>query len=286
MGTAFCLALGCSATATSNPALRQLDDGGAGGSTNSSGGASAGGSPAAGGSPGAGGALSSSGGSGTGASAGQSSTAHGGNGGSPGSAGSASGGSGNTGPVTVGLPFTEDFESGMLSPKLWTAVASQVPDATNAQWSVVPDETGKAAQLNSDGTERFLVGGNGAWTDQKIELRVKVVSGSPEIDIAFRYHALKEYYYLEFADSHFKVRDRTSANSDIQPTADKPALVVGTWYKLTLQIKGTAVGASLDDMVIASGAFATTPIAAGGIAIGVGSGSGVVLFDDIHVSVP
>jgi hypothetical protein len=277
------LALGCSASATSNPALRPTDEGGAGGTgTTSSGGtASSAGTTSAGGSLPTAGAPSAGAGGTVVAHAGSGGT---GAGGSLGSAGS--GGSGNTGPVTVGLPFTEDFESGAIAPKLWTAIASQVPDPAVALWSVVADDTGKAAQLDSDGTERFLVGGNSAWTDQKLELRVQVVSGSPEIDIAFRFHALKEYYYLEFADSHFKVRDRTGANSDVLPTGTKPAVVAGTWYKLTLQIKGTAVSASLDDMVIASGAFATTPIAAGGIAIGVGSGSGVVLFDDIHVTAP
>ena len=88
--------------------------------------------------------------------------------------------SGNTGPVAVGLPFTEDFfESGAIAPKLWTAIASQVPDPAVAQWSVVADDTGKAAQLDSDGTERFPVGGNSAWTGiRKLELRVQVVSGS------------------------------------------------------------------------------------------------------------
>lgn len=174
----------------------------------------------------------------------------------------------------------------MIAPKLWTAVADQVPDATNADWSIVADDTGKAAQLSSDGTARLLVGGNGAWTDQKIDLRLQVVSGKPEINVAFRYHALKEYYYLELEDAHFKVRDRTGASEDILPTGDKPAIATGTWYKISLQIKGTAVSASLDDMVIASGTFATMPIAAGGIALGVGSGSGVVQFDDIHVTVP
>jgi hypothetical protein len=223
----------------------------------------------------------------TSAGSGGTSTGHAGSGGAT-SAGGAMGsaGSTDTGPVTVGLPFTEDFESGMISPSLWTAVADQLVDPAVAQWSVVPDDTGKAAQLTSDGTERFLVGGNGAWTDQKLELRVQVVSGSPEIDIAFRYHAVKLYYYLEFANAHFKVRDRSGANTDLQPTGSKPALAVGTWYKLTVQIKGTAVSASLNDAVVVSGTFASTPIAAGGIAIGVGSGSGVVLFDDIHVTAP
>ena len=276
LATGFWLAVGCSASATSNPALRQNDDGGSSGT-----------GTASGGTPSSGGTTSSpSGGSSSTGTAGA--ISHAGAGGSAaGSVGSAgSGGSGNTGPVTVGLPFTEDFESGAIAPNLWTAIAKQVPDPAVTGWSVVTDDTGKGAQLSSDGTERFLVGGNSSWTDQKLELRVQVVSGSPEIDIAFRFHALKEYYYLEFADSHFKLRDRTSANSDLQPTGTKPAVVAGTWYKIALQIKGTTVTGSLDDMVVATGEFASTPIAAGGIAIGVGSGTGVVMFDDIHVTLP
>jgi len=285
----LCLAFGCSAAATQSPDLRPSEQGGGtnggsalagsgNGSTTSGGASSSGGSPSgtAGTASGAAGSTSAAGGTSSGGSAG-----HAGSGGA-----TAAAGSGNAGPVTVGLPFSEDWESGMIGPKLWTAVAKQVPDSTNAKWSIANDETGKAAQLDSDGTERFLVGGNGAWTDQKLELRVRVVSGSPEIDIAFRYHAVKEYYYLELANAHFKVRDRTSANSDILPTGDKPAITAGTWYKVTLQIKGTAVSAALNDALIASGSFATTPIAAGGIAIGVGSGSGVVQFDDIHVTLP
>jgi hypothetical protein len=281
---AFALALGAlgCATGTGGAADSEQDSGGSGVSAGASAAGSSGavssagsGSPS-GGSGQAGAPVSSAGSS----SAGAGGTQTGGSSGAP-----ASAGSGNTGPVVAGLPFSEDFESGMIAAKSWTAVADQVPDATAAKWSVVADDTGKGAQLQSDGMERFLVGGNSAWTDQKLELRVQVVSGSPEIDIAFRYHALKEYYYLEFADKHFKLRDRSGGSSDLSPST-KPPLVVGTWYKLTLQAKGTEVSASLNDMVIVSGSFATMPIAAGGIAIGVGSGSGVVLFDDIHVTAP
>jgi hypothetical protein len=263
--------------------LRQSEGGASGTGT-----ASSGGDPSSGGSPAAGGAPSAGAPAGTTAGAAGAAVAHAGasNGGAAGSLGGASSaGAGNTGPVTVGLPFTEDFETGMIAPNLWTAIAAQVVDPALADWSVVADDTGKAAQLNADGTERFIVGGNSAWTDQKVELRVQTVSGKPEIDVAFRFNAVKEYYYLEFADSHFKVRDRTGANSDLSATT-KPAVALGTWYKITLEIKGTAVTASLDDMVVVSGDFSSTPIPAGGIAIGVGSGSGVALFDDIHVTAP
>jgi hypothetical protein len=284
VGIVFWLALGCSASVATTPPLRQEAGGASGtGIANSAGATSAGGSLGSGGAPSAGAPASSA------AGAAGAAVAHAGasGGGAAGSLGGASAaGAGNTGPVTVGLPFTEDFETDMIAPNLWTAIAAQVVDPGLTDWSVVGDDTGKAAQLNADGTERFIVGGNSAWTDQKLELRVQTVSGKPEIDIAFRFNAVKEYYYLEYEDSHFKVRDRTGANSDITPTGTKPKVVLGTWYKITLQIKGTAVTAALDDTVVASGDFATTPIPAGGIAIGVGSGSGVVLFDDIHVTAP
>ena len=289
--TLVCLALGCSASATSGPALRQNEGGGAGAAGNgtSSGGTSGSGTSGSGGSPsGVSGSLGVGGhpGSSTGGSAGTGTAgAHAaGSGGSV--AGSSSGGSGNTGPVTIGLPFTEDFESGTISSDLWTALAKQLVDPTNTGWSIVTDGTSKVAQLTGDSSERFLVGGNSAWTDQKIELRVKTVSGSPEIDVAFRFRAEKEYYYVEFANSHFKLRDRTSVNEDVDPTGDKPSVTLGTWYKLTIQIKGTAISAALNDMVLLSGNFASTPIAAGGIAIGIGSGTGVAQFDDIHVTLP
>jgi hypothetical protein len=281
--TLFWLALGCSATATNNPLLSDGEDGGSSGT----GTANAAGAGTPGGAPGASGASSEGGAhpaAGAPSVAGAGGAALGSGGSSVATAGA--GGSGNTGPVTVGLPFTEDFESGMISPSLWTAVADQAPDPTNADWSVVADDTGKAAQLNSDGTARLLVGGNSAWTDQKIDLRLQIVSGSPEINVAFRYSALKQYYYLELENSHFKVRDRTGANTDLVPTGTKPAITAGNWYTISLQIKGTAVSASLDGAVVASGTFASTPIAAGGIAIGVSSGTGVVMFDDIHVSAP
>jgi hypothetical protein len=271
--------------------LRSLDDGGASGTdtTSSSGNSNAGGALPSGGAPGTAGAAMAAGAGNTTAGAAGSATAHAGasGGGASGSLGGASAaGAGNTGPVTVGLPFVEDFESGKIAPSLWTAVADQVVDPAFTDWSVVADDTGKAAQLSSDGTERFIVGGNSAWTDQKIELRVQTVSGKPEIDVALRYHAVKEYYYIEFEDSHFKVRDRSGANSDLTPTGTKPAVVAGTWYKLTFQIVGTTLTASLNDTVVVTGDFTKTPIAAGGIAIGVGTGTGVALFDDIHVTAP
>lgn len=207
--------------------------------------------------------------------------------GAPASGGAATAGSGapGTGPVSANLPFSDDFESGAIDHNRWFAVADQVLDGTWSGWSVVADDTGKAAQLTADGTERFLEGGNGAWTDQKVELRVQVLSGSPEVDVLLRYHAVKEYYYLSFAKSTFKIRDRTSANSDLQPTT-KPMQVLGKWYKLTFAIQGSTLTGSLDDVVLVSGSFASTPISAGGIAIGVRDGTGVAQFDDIHVSLP
>ena len=233
-------------------------------------------------------------GSGTVASAGSPSASGSGNSNAGGAAGGASAsggastgtsGAASTGPVTANLPFSEDFESGAIDHNRWFAVADQALDGTWGGWSVVADDTGKAAQLTSDGTERFLEGGNGAWTDLKVELRVQAVSGSPEVDVLVRYHAVKEYYYLSFAKSTFKIRDRTSANSDLQPTT-KPTQALGQWYKLTFVIQGTTVSASLDDVMLVTGSFASTPIAAGGVAIGVRSGTGVAQFDDIHVSLP
>jgi hypothetical protein len=288
-------AIGCAAQGTSDmPGDRDPNEGTTGG-TSSTGGSSGSGTSSAGtGTPSGGSSTTTSGGTTSTGSAGTStsnagtSSATAGSGGSAGtSSGSAgSAGSGTTGPVTVDLPFTEDWESGMISPSLWFGTTDNVADPTNANWSIVTDDTGHAAQMNSDGTASLLVGGNSAWTDLKITLRVQVVSGSPKINIAFRYHALKEYYYLEFANSDFKLRDRTSANDDIVPTGTKPALTTGTWYNIEVDIQGTALTASLNGMMVDSGTFAATPIPAGGIAIGVGSGTGVVMFDDIHVTAP
>ena len=90
---------------------------------------------------------------------------------------------------------------------------------------------------------------------------------------------------MSYAKSTFKIRDRTGANADLQPTS-KPTQALGKWYKLTFVVKGTTLSASLDDALLISGSFPSMPIAAGGVAIGVRSGTGVAQFDDIHVSLP
>ncbi|HEX3775552.1 MAG TPA: hypothetical protein VHV51_13865 [Polyangiaceae bacterium] len=287
-------AIGCAAQGTTDIPGNSSDTD-TGGSANSTGGSSGAGTSSAGTANPSGGSTTTNGGTGSagtstgsaGASSAGTSSGSAGSGSAGTSSGSAgSAGTGNTGPVTVDLPFSENWESGMINTNIWLATADNVADPTNANWSIVTDDTGKAAELNSDGTARLLVGGNSGWTDLKMTLRVQVVSGSPKINIAFRYHALKEYYYLEFANSDFKLRDRTSANDDIVPTGTKPALATGAWYNIEVAIQGNMLTASLNGTMIDSGTFATTPIAAGGIAIGVGSGTGVVMFDDIQVSAP
>ncbi len=270
--------LGCSASADENP---YGTPSGSGASTSTGGGGSggSGGSTVgAGGVSATGGATTSAGGASTGG-GGSSST-----GGSVGTSGST--GTGGTPPqmVSLALPYTEDWESGTINSYAWLPS----DPALLSTFSIVDDEDGKALQFADAGNEIQLVGGDVAWTDVKLELKMKIVTGTPQLAIAVRYAAVKSFYFLEIADGHFKIRDRSGGASDIIPVGDEPALVAGQWYTITLVAQGQTFTGSVDGVEIATGTFSGgTPIANGGIGLGSKSSiSGSVLFDDITVSAP
>ncbi len=186
-------------------------------------------------------------------------------------------------PVSLALPYTEDWETGTINSIAWLPS----DPASLAAFSIVADDTDQALQFSNPGSEVQLVGGDVGWTDIKLELKMQLVSGTPTASIAVRYNTYDTYYFLEVGDGHFKIRDRSNGGSDIQPVADEPVLALGTWYTITVVVQGQNLSASVDGLEIAAGTMAGTPIANGGIGFGCKSTfSGAVLFDDITVSAP
>jgi hypothetical protein len=186
--------------------------------------------------------------------------------------------------VSLQLPYTEDWESGMINPNAWLPSDKTLLSL----FSIVDDEDGKALQFSTPDNEVQLVGGDVGWTDIKLEVKMKIVSGDPTAAVGVRFNALKTFYYIEIGNEHFKIRDRNNGASDVQPTGDEPPLVAGQWYTVGFIIQGQTVTGQLDGVDIATGPLeGGTPVANGGIALGCKSGfEGVLLFDDVTVSAP
>lgn len=182
--------------------------------------------------------------------------------------------------------FLDDFEDG--NTETWIPV----PDPPST-WTVVMDGTTKVAQSSSPNSdEAVLVGGNVNWTDQVVEAKVKLVSGSVSSSRIFLYARFKDldnYYYMYLEDDEIQVRRWVNRSSTtitrvkipIVPPATDPQVMLNTWYTLKLAVRGGTVtgyvnGLATPDFVD------TAPITNGGIAIGVSEGT--ASFDDVRVT--
>ena len=231
----------------------------------SSGGANAAGTTAGGGASSAG--TSATGGSGGGGGKAGSST--GGAAGSAGSAGAAGSGGGGA------LLFSDDFETGAA--KSWTT--------SGGTWAVTQDGSHVYAQQASGTGSSVLLSAAGSttWTDQIIEVRVKVLSfgGSSSSYFAAIYGRFTgaDYYALVLrSDGKLAIRkDKSTLGSAVDA-----GIVAGTWYTLRFEIVGTTLKAYVDGVLKDSETDAT--LSAGGIALG--TINATAEFDDVRVTSP
>jgi len=269
--------LGCSAKSEENP-YGSTGSGATGNTTSSGGSGGSGGSTT-----GTGGVTTGAGGTTAGGTSAGGSATGGAAGSSVGTSGSTSVGGAPPQAVSLALPYTEDWESGAINGLMWMP---SVP-ANLGNFTLVDAEMGKALQFTPSGAEVQLVGGDVAWTDIKLDVKMKFVSGDPRVAIAFRYNTYDTFYFMEIGEGTFKIRDRQDGGGEIAPTVDEPMFTLGTWYTVTVVVQGQNVSASLDGTEIVSGTMVGTPIANGGIGLGCKSSfTGVVQFDDITVSAP
>lgn len=274
------------------------------GGTTTSGGTAAGGAPDEGGT--SGGVTGGSGGTGgaTGGNGGKGGSTSGGDSGSGGSSGGAAGtqggaGSGEAGTVATGgsggagnagsggggglgnVLFQDDFESGSSA---WTTHV-----AGNATWGLTTDGSTVYESANAAPSSTFHAASAGdlAWTDVRVEARVKIVSltgasSSYFAGICARFQDLDNYQCLALrSDDRACIRSRYAGISDNSPVTPSGTVMVGTWYDLRIDAIGPVVTAYIDGVEIGT---APDYVLSGGIAL---ASPGVnAVFDDVRVTVP
>lgn len=258
--------------------------GGSGGSTGANGGS--GGTSGSAGEGGSAATTSMAGSASKGGSAGTSGTG--------GTSGSASGGSGNAGAGTSGgtgggapagdLPFLDNFEDGNAAG--WVSVDDE--GAMVAGWSVVMDGTSVFKQGTASSDPSWSIGGNVAWTDQLVEVKLKFDDAPDESAaalIAARFKNFDAYYYLELrGDGGIKIRKRVEGSTGDVTRFDPDAPLSGnTWYTVGLGAVGSTLTAYFNGVPVATGT--DSEVTAGGIGIGT-TDEAIVSFDDVSVTAP
>lgn len=252
------------------------------GGTPSSGGTSATGGTAAG----KGGASSSTGGTTTSAKGGATST-----GGT-----TAKGGATSTGGVVAKGGATNTPGSTLLSDDFEDMEAADWYAADmNGTRAVTMQDSGYAYVMTS--TDKALsVGGSVTWTDQRLEAKVKFLEAadSPVLYLMARWAEAKSYIVIEFRpgttsspQGDMKLR-QTDSGSTTDLCRFKPTSVVpDTWYTIGVSLSG-GMGSTatllFDGAPVAACTLTKAGPAAGGVALGIQSGSAA--FDDVLVTVP
>lgn len=270
------VAFGCAASSATSPLAADEDDG-------------KGGSAGDDGKGGSGNTTSTGGASGTDATTGGASgtsSAAGGTGSSTGGTGSSTGGSSGTGSTmpppgrpTIPLPFTDDFETSMAAD--WRFI-------TPNGWAV-SDDGGNQVLLqqiqNSSSEATWAIGGDRNWTDVKVEMRVKFVSGDGMILLSPRWKDLKNYYFVEYEmEDKPKLRRRLDGSTaDIVTAADTMTFTLGQWHTVSVTLQGGNATLAFDGTEIGTGTDAT-PVVSGGI--GIATEDCIVAIDDVSVTEP
>ncbi len=268
--------------------------GGSGGTdAGTGGGIGATGATGATGGAGTGGAASGTGGlpssKGTGGSASGTGGRVSGTGGGVGSGGTGvlTGSGGRAGVARLVLPWMDDFEADAANGGAVGWI--QDPADSKGKWAVVTDGTTKVLQEQvAVSSQSMIVGGDSAWTDQKVEAKVKftTVTSSSVAQIAARFVDLDNYYFLEFkGDGSMKIRKQIAGSTnDVIAYKSKVALVAGTWYTIGFGFQGNVVTIYFNGVAVGTMTEAPASLAMGGIALGFKSASGA--FDDVTVTLP
>lgn len=275
-----CAVLGCAA-AEAPELAGDDDDDGQGGSGNSAGEPSTGGSGDTGGSggstPGTGGTTS-TGGVPTGGTTSTGGAPTGGTAGTTPTGGAAGTTTRPPGRPTIALPYMDDFETSEA--KDWRF--------TSLPWTVADDAGNHVLQFSgssSSSEDTWAVGGDRNWTDVRVSMRVKFVSGDPMILLSPRWKDLDNYAFVEYEmEDKPKLRRRLAGNTaDIITTEETMTFAVGQWHTVVVTLAGTMATLEIDDAVLGMGTD-SSPVPSGGIAIAVENG--VIAIDDVSVTAP
>lgn len=280
-GGVLCASLGCGTSVESVSG----GTGGAGGGNSGSGG-----SPGSGGAaPGSGGSASGTGGAQSG-SGGVSAVGTGGRVASTGGSGvvatgGTTGGSTTLTPILT-LPWMDDFEGDTAGGEIkgWIRAGD-----VDGKWAVATEGGSKVLQETvATDSISLIAGGDIAWTDQKVEVKVKfaTVTTSSIAYLMVRLVDVKNYYFLEFkGDGSMKVRKEImDSTNDVLSYKTKMDLVAGTTYTVGVGFKGNVVTAYLNGAAVGTMTENPASLSHGGIALGFKGATGS--FDDVKVTLP
>jgi hypothetical protein len=178
---------------------------------------------------------------------------------------------------TIPLPYTDDFETSEA--RDWRFIS--VP------WIVTDDGGNKVLELSDvgDSETTWAVGGDRNWTDVRVSMRVKFVSGEAMILLSPRWANLDGYAFVEYeAEDKPKLRSRVNGETDdLIAAAETITFAPGVWHTVVVTIVGTSTTLEIDGTTIGMNASSTlTP--SGGIAIA--AENGIVAIDDVSVTTP
>jgi hypothetical protein len=211
-------------------------------------------------------------------------TATGGTGNPTGGTGNPTGGTTSTGGTgmmppgrqTIPLPYTDDFETSEA--RDWRFIS--VP------WTVVADDT-NVLQLSGTGDSEttWAVGGDRNWTDVRVSMKVKFVSGDAMILLSPRWANLDSYAFVEYeAEDKPKLRSRVNGStSDLITAAETITFATGMWHTVVVTIVGTTTTLEIDGTMIGMNASSTLAPSGG---IGIAVENGIVAIDDVSVTAP
>jgi hypothetical protein len=181
------------------------------------------------------------------------------------------------GRATIALPYTDDFETSEAADWRFTLTP----------WTVTDDGGNQVLQLSSTSSsseDTWAVGGDRNWTDVRVSMRVKFVSGDGMIMLSPKWRDLDNYAFVEYeAEDKPKLRRRLNGSTaDIVTIEDTITLAIGQWHTVVVTLKGTAATLDFDGTVVSG--TDSTPVPSGGI--GIATEDCVVAIDDVSVTVP
>jgi hypothetical protein len=180
-------------------------------------------------------------------------------------------------PASIPLPYSEDFESGSASG--WSFIMNP--------WAVIDDAGNSVFQLETTGDSEttWAIGGDRNWTNVRVQMRVKFVTGEGMILLSPRWQNLDNQTFVEYQPMDLpKLRRRTNGSTSDLITATMPlTFAPGQWHTVAVTLNGTAATLEFDGTVLGT-ATDPTPLMSGGI--GVAIENGIAAIDDVRVSAP
>ena len=171
--------------------------------------------------------------------------------------------------------FSDDFEDGNADG--WTVAGGT--------WAIVKDGSQVYAQQATGTSSNVLLSANGstAWTDQVIEVKLKVLAFGGQSTSYFaaiyaRYNGTDYYALTLREDGHLAIRkDKATLGNAVDA-----GIVAGTWYTVRFEVVGASLKAYVNGVLEDS--ETDSSLTSGGIALS--TVNATAEFDDVKVTLP